>query len=160
VKSGKGWPKTVSLASQALRARRPKVGGKLGAAGIVFKEYNELGRTRAAPWQRNFSGATTARGLPGIGLPIVDVGANFVHLGDAISGGGTVASIAIQAVAQAVCHRGRLVQRKMQQLNEKIAKNGDLPPDERLREEFDLDDDDIQNLKDKYQSRMTSATRY
>ena len=52
-KSGKGWPKNVSLAISGASGQATKVGGKLGAAGIVFKEYYDLGRIRAAPWQRN-----------------------------------------------------------------------------------------------------------
>jgi hypothetical protein len=39
---------------------------------------------------------------------------------------------------------------KMQQLNDEIAKNGALPPDGRLREEFDLGDDHIKKLKEEF----------
>jgi hypothetical protein len=248
VKSGKGWPKNVRLAVSGASGQATKVGRKLGTAGIVFIEYNELSKIRGAPWQRNpamktaveqiskdtrklefeaakklsqaeerriiqrvgnavkshaaafvekrmpkiitkfvmsasakkaakraaslvplagwaFAGKDayhgvedilrghTARGLAGIGLSIVDVGADFVHLGDAISGvGGTVASLGIQAgtIAGQVAIEVERLKEKMQQLNEEIAKNGTLPPDGRLREEFDLDDDDIKKLKDEF----------
>lgn len=66
-----------------------------------------------------------------------------------------MASLEIQAgtIAGQVAIEVDRFKEKMQQLNEEIAKNGALPPDERLREEFDLDDDDIKNLKDEYQKK-------
>jgi hypothetical protein len=53
VKSGKGWPKNVQLAVSGASGQATKVGRKLGTAGIVFIEYNELSKIRTGPWQRN-----------------------------------------------------------------------------------------------------------
>jgi hypothetical protein len=66
-----------------------------------------------------------------------------------------VASLGIQAgtIAGQVAIEVERLKEKMQQLNDEIAKNGALPPDGRLREEFDLDDDDIKKLKEEFNKK-------
>ncbi len=90
------------------------------------------------------------RGVAGIGFATVDVIADVVHLGDLVSGvGGTVLSLGIQAGTSAgqILIETERVEEKMQELQEEIAKTGQIPSDGRLHDYYDLDDDAINEIK-------------
>jgi hypothetical protein len=96
----------------------------------------------------------TARGLAGIGMAVGDVAAQFLNIGDAVSGvGGTMLDVAAQGVLAA----GQLAlamdraKEKMEELQQEIERRG-LPDDRRLRDEFGLDDEAIQDLRQSLQS--------
>jgi hypothetical protein len=94
-----------------------------------------------------------ARGLSGIGLAVGDMASDFVHIGDAVSGvGGTALSIGLQAatIAGQVSIEVERLQDKMQELNEEIQKLGALPDDGRLRDYYELDQEDIDDLKKQF----------
>lgn len=96
----------------------------------------------------------TARGLAGVGLAAGSVAADFLNLGDAISGvGGTVAAVAAHGALMAgqIGIEMERAQEKMDELQKEVAdKGGVLPPDQRLRDYYDLDDEGIQNLKNDF----------
>ncbi len=91
-----------------------------------------------------------ARGLSGIGLAVVDVASDLLHLGDAVSGvGGTALSVAVQGgtIAGQVKVEMDRVQEQMDRVLAEVDRTGALPPDSRLKSEFELDDDTITELK-------------
>ncbi len=94
-----------------------------------------------------------ARGLSGIGLSIADVASDFLHLGDAVSGvGGTALSIGAQGaimVGQLAVEMER-AQDKMDELQKEVADKGALPPDQRLRDYYDMDEEAINDLKNDF----------
>jgi hypothetical protein len=94
-----------------------------------------------------------ARGLAGVGLAIVDVGSDFLHLGDAVSGvGGTALSLGVQAgtIAGQIKIELDRMEEKLQELGEEISRLGALPPDSKLHDYYDLDDDAISDLKKEF----------
>ncbi len=102
----------------------------------------------------------TARGLAGIGLAIGDVAADFLHLGDAVSGvGGTALSIGVQGgiMAGQIELEMERQEEKMQEMGEEIQRNNQLPPDDRLRDYYGLDDDSIADLKREFQMQEDAA---
>ena len=91
-----------------------------------------------------------ARGLSGVTLSIADVGADFLHLGDAVSGvGGTALSIGAQVgiMAGQVKIEMDRKEEKLKELAKEVEDLGGLPPDDRLRNEYDLDDEEIADFK-------------
>ena len=75
---------------------------------------------------------------------------DFLHLGDAVSGvGGTALSLAAQGgtIAGQVAIEMSRVQEQMDRVLAEVDRTGHLPPDGRLRDEFELDDDTIRELK-------------
>jgi hypothetical protein len=94
-----------------------------------------------------------ARGLGGIGLAVGDMVSDVVHVGDAVSGvGGTALSLALQAgtVAGQIAIELDRFQDKMDELGEEIHRLGALPDDGRLRSYYQLEDEDIAELKKQY----------
>jgi hypothetical protein len=95
----------------------------------------------------------TARGLAGVGLAAGSVAADFLNLGDAVSGvGGTVLAIGAHGalIAGQIGIEMERAQEKMDELQREIADKGALPPDQRLRDYYDLDDDGIRDLKNDF----------
>jgi hypothetical protein len=95
----------------------------------------------------------TARGLAGLGLAAGSVAADFLNLGDAVSGvGGTALAIAAHGALMAgqIGVEMERAQEKMDELQKEIADKGALPPDDRLRDYYDLDDDGIRDLKNDF----------
>ncbi|HZQ55950.1 MAG TPA: hypothetical protein VFB14_27395 [Bryobacteraceae bacterium] len=95
----------------------------------------------------------TARGLAGLGLAVGSVAADFLNLGDAVSGvGGTALAIAAHGAIMAgqIGVEMERAQEKMDELQKEIADKGQLPPDQRLRDYYDLDDDAIRDLKNDF----------
>lgn len=95
----------------------------------------------------------TARGLAGLGLAVGSVAADFLNLGDAVSGvGGTALAIAAHGAIMAgqIGVEMERAQGKMDELQKEIADKGQLPPDQRLRDYYDLDDDAIRDLKNDF----------
>ena len=102
----------------------------------------------------------TARGLSGIGMAIADVGSDFLHLGDAVSGvGGTALSLGVQGglIAGQLALEMDRAKDKTEKLQQEIHDKGTLPDDKRLREEFGLDDEGIADLKNSIAKPDTSA---
>ncbi len=95
----------------------------------------------------------TARGLAGVGMAIGDVAAQFLNIGDLVSGvGGTVLDVAAQGALAAgqlklAMERAR---EKMRELEQEIERSG-VPGDDRLRDYYGLDDEAVQDLKQSQQ---------
>ncbi len=85
-------------------------------------------------------------GIGTIGVAAVDVAADALHLGDAVSGvGGTALSLTVQAwttAMQAGFEMAR-VQERSKELREYIHKNGKLPPRKELMGYYGLNDEDV-----------------
>jgi hypothetical protein len=95
----------------------------------------------------------TARGLAGLGLAAGSVAADFLNLGDAVSGvGGTALAVAAHGALMAgqIGVEMQRAQEKMDELQKEIADKRALPPDQRLRDYYDLDDDGIRDLKNDF----------
>jgi hypothetical protein len=95
----------------------------------------------------------TARGLAGLGFAVGSVAADFLNLGDAVSGvGGTVLAIAAHGALMAgqIGVQMERAQERMDELQKEISEKGALPPDQRLRDYYDLDDDAIRDLKNDF----------
>lgn len=93
------------------------------------------------------------RGLAGMGLSIADVASDFLHLGDAVSGvGGTAISLGVQAatISGQIAITIERFKEKMNELGEEIARLDSLPSDTRLRDYYELDEEDIEELKNEY----------
>jgi len=91
-----------------------------------------------------------ARGMAGVGMAISDVASDFLHIGDAVSGvGGTALSLGAQGalIAGQLAIEMDRMKEKMQALQDEIERTGKLPDERRLREEFDLDDEAIADLR-------------
>lgn len=101
----------------------------------------------------------TARGLAGIGMAVGDVGSDFVHIGNIVSGvGGTALSLGLQGgliAGQLKLEMDRL-QEKFDRLLQEIRDSGAIPDDRRLHEEFEMDDEAIQELKQGIASQDTT----
>jgi hypothetical protein len=96
-----------------------------------------------------------ARGIAGIGMAIADVASDFLHLGDAISGvGGTALSLGAQGALMAGQIKVELdrAQEKLEALSREIESSGKLPSGDRLKTEYELDDDAIAELKREYET--------
>jgi hypothetical protein len=96
-----------------------------------------------------------ARGLAGMGIAVGDAAADLLHLGDAVSGiGGTALSVGVQAAAiagQIKIEIDRYTE-KMNELGEEIARNDQLPPESRLKDYYDLDDEMIAELRSEFEN--------
>ncbi|MFO0979790.1 MAG: DUF4157 domain-containing protein [Planctomycetaceae bacterium] len=96
-----------------------------------------------------------SRGLAGIGCAAGDVASDLLHGADVLTGpGGTAASLAIQAgtiTCQVVIELERSKER-MQELQQEIERTGKLPPDERLKDYYEMDDEAIKELKESMQA--------
>ena len=91
-----------------------------------------------------------ARGFAGIGMAVGDVAADFLHIGDAVSGvGGTALSLGVQGglIAGQLGIEMDRVREKMDELQKEIRDKGALPDDRRLRDHFGLDEEAIAELK-------------
>jgi hypothetical protein len=94
-----------------------------------------------------------ARGLGGIGLAVGDMISDVAHVGDAVSGvGGTALSLGLQAgaVAGQIAIELDRVQDRMDELGEEVKRLGALPDDGRLRSYYQLEDEDIAELKKQF----------
>src|SRR5262249_17750621 len=100
-----------------------------------------------------------ARGLSGVGLAIGDVASDFLHLGGAVSGvGGPALGLAAQrrAIAGQIAREDGRYEQRLGELGDEIRQTGALPSDERLREVYELDDEDIAELKAEFAEPVES----
>lgn len=96
------------------------------------------------------------RGLTGITCAAADVASDFLHAGDAVSGvGGTIASLSLQAgtITCQVVLEIQKAKEKLDLLEQRILRGEGLPPDDVLRNQFELDQESIQELKEHLQER-------
>lgn len=90
------------------------------------------------------------RGLSGIGCAAADVGSDFLHLADVVTGpGGTAVSLTVQGgtIACQVAIQVLREQQKFEALIAEIERSGQLPSEERLKGYYDLDDETIAELR-------------
>jgi hypothetical protein len=171
-------PKAAQAIIQRVEKARVFKGGKKRVVGFIEKRLPKLvaesvlkGSAKAAAhraaslvpvvgWafdaQDAYKGAEdifrghVARGLAGIGLSIADVGSDFLHLGDAVSGvGGTALSVGAQVgiMAGQIKIEVDRKEEKLKELAQEVEQLGELPSDDRLRSEYDLDNDEIADYR-------------
>ena len=85
-------------------------------------------------------------GIGTIGVAAVDVAADTLHLGDAVSGvGGTALSLTVQGwtTAMQTGFEAARINERSKELREYIHKNGKLPPNRELIDYYGMNDEDI-----------------
>jgi hypothetical protein len=142
----KAIPKTVG--KMLLRASAKKTAGRVASLVPVFGWY--FNAKDAVAGVEDIMRGHTARGLAGISLAAGDVAADFLHIGDAVSGvGGTALSLGAQGalVAGQIGIEIDRLKDKMEELQREMERLDGLPDEGRLRDYYEMDDEAIAELK-------------